>query len=110
MEKAIVAKRVHDQLTSSENAIDAALLETTALLSRLLEARQELDLSAAFGVKAVSKVSEAIATLTVARQEIVEAHHEMDELRLRLGIRTKMGVIKDNFLHEENTVTARKAV
>ena len=93
MEKAIVAQRLANQLASTENAVDAAMKETSLLLTGMLDARQELKLSAVFGDDAARKVTEAISALAAARQSVIDAHNEMAELKLRAGIRTKLTVV-----------------
>ncbi len=93
MEKALVAQRLANQLASTENAVDSAMKETSQLLNGMLDARQELKLSAVFGDEAARKVTDAIAALAVARQSIIDAHNEMAELKLRAGIRTKLTVV-----------------
>jgi len=93
MDKAIVAQRVANQLNTTENAIDAAITETSNLLNGLLQARKELNLSAVVGDNATGKVMEAIATLAAARQSVVDAHNELAELKLRVGIRTKLNIV-----------------
>jgi hypothetical protein len=92
MEKALVAQRLANQLASTENAVDSAMKETSQLLNGMLDARQELKLSAVFGDDAARKVTDAIAALATARQSIIDAHNEMAELKLRAGIRTKLNV------------------
>jgi hypothetical protein len=112
MEKALVAQRVANQLAVTENAIDGAMTETSALLTGLLEARRELGLSAVFGDEAAQKVTEALATLAAARKTVIEAHTELAELKLRAGIRTKLIVgDKPNSLSAEKftEVSARRA-
>jgi hypothetical protein len=69
MEKALVAQRLANQVASTENAVDAAIKETSQLLAGMLDARQELKLSAVFGDDAA-----------------------LAELKLRAGIRTKLNV------------------
>jgi hypothetical protein len=93
MEKALVAQRLANQLASTENAVDSAMKETSQLLNGMIDARQELKLSAVFGDDAARKVTDAIAALAVARQSIIDAHNEMAELKLRAGIRTKLTVV-----------------
>jgi hypothetical protein len=93
MEKALVAQRIANQLASTENAVDAAMKETSQLLTGMLDARQELKFSAVFGDEASRKVTDAIAALAVARQSVIDAHNELAELKLRAGIRTKLNVV-----------------
>ncbi len=102
MEKAIVAQRVANQLASTENAIDAATHETLKLLSGLLEARQELQVSAVFGDDVVRKVTEAVTALGSARQAVIDSHNELAELKLRAGIRTKLVYAEKFFLKKDD--------
>ena len=67
MEKALVAQRVANHLATTENAVDAAIKETSQLLGGLLDARQELKTSAVFGDDAARKVMDAIAALSTAQ-------------------------------------------
>lgn len=90
MDKAFVAQRVATKLFSTEKAIDAAMVEAAELLAGAVEARTQLQLSAVTGDAAQAKLVEAIAALSTARTAIVEMHHEMAELKLRVGIRTKL--------------------
>lgn len=90
MDKALVAQTVANKLLASENAVDTAIVEATTLLSGLIQARLELRVSATVGDKVVGDVSAAIAALTTARHSLVEAHNEVAQTKLRLGIRTKL--------------------
>lgn len=91
MEKALVAKNVADRLIKAELSVDQAILDTTNLLGGMVAARVELKVSATLGDEAARKVAEAVAALTEARAAVVAAHRELDETRLRMGIRTKLG-------------------
>ena len=90
MEKALVAQRVANQLFSTENSVDAAILEASQLMAALIEARQEMGVAATLGTAAVSKIAVAMSALTAAREACVEAHNELAEVKLRIGVRTKM--------------------
>ena len=106
MEKAIVAQRVANQLASTENAMDAAIKETSQLLAGMLDARQELKVSAVFGDEAARKVMDAIGALSTARQSVIDAHNELADLKLRAGIRTKLVVSDKPQLMDDSKVTA----
>ncbi len=95
MEKVFVAQRVANKLFSTENAVDAALAEATELMSVMLRARADLGLSATVGDQAASKLIEAISALGEARSAMVAAHAQLDETRLRIGIRTKLAGVED---------------
>ena len=90
MEKALIAQRVATKLFATENAVDAAILEASQLLAGLIEARQEIGFSAVLGGEAVAKVTVALAALSDGRRAMVEAHHELNDTKLRLGVRTRM--------------------
>jgi hypothetical protein len=90
VEKALVAQRVANKLFATENSIDAAIVEATALMSGFIEARREIGFAATLGAEAVGKIAATLSALSDARQAIVEAHGELNEVKLRLGIRTKM--------------------
>ena len=95
MEKALVAQRVANRLFATEKAIDAAMAEAAALMMSMSEARTELGLSAVVGDDATSKVAQAIATLAEARRAVVAAHANLDETKLRIGVRTKLIGVSD---------------
>lgn len=90
MEKVFVAKRVAGKLVSTEAAVDAAVTEVAEMMAELMQARKDLGLSATFGHGVTAKVADAMQALIVARTAMVEAHTELDETRLRLGVRTRM--------------------
>lgn len=90
MDKAFVAQRVANKLWSAENTVDAAMAETAGLMAELTQARQELKFSAQTTEKATADLVAAIAALGQARAALVEMHDELSEVKLRLGIRTKL--------------------
>ncbi len=90
MDKAIVAQRVANRLFATENAVDAAILEAAQLMGVFMEARREIGFAATLGGDAVNKIAVAMSALADARQACVEAHGELAETKLRLGVRTKM--------------------
>jgi hypothetical protein len=95
VEKVFVAQRVATKLFSSESAVDAAMVETAELMADLLKARKDLGLSAVVGDNAARKLSEAMAALSQARSAMVEAHNELNDVKLRIGVRTKMVGFED---------------
>ncbi len=90
MEKAVVAQRVATRLFSTENAVDAAIFEASQLMGSFIEARRDIGFAATLGAGAVNKVAIAMSALAEARQACVEAHDELAETKLRLGVRTRM--------------------
>ncbi len=111
MEKTLIAQRVATKLFATENAVDAAILEASQLLAGLVEARNEIGFSAVLGGEAVSKVSLALSALSDSRRAMVEAHNELNEAKLRLGVRTRMvGTGPKGYLDEasDNVVEHRR--
>jgi hypothetical protein len=90
MDKTLICQDVANKLFASEKAIDAAIAEAAGLLTGLTEARDELRVSMVVTDKAATKITEALMLLSQARTSMVQAHGELDEVKLRLGVRTKM--------------------
>jgi len=90
VEKVFVAKRVASKLNATEAAVDAAMVEVAEMLAELVQARKDLGVSATFAHDSSIKVADAMQALAVARTAIVEAHAQLNESRLRLGIRTTL--------------------
>jgi hypothetical protein len=95
MDKALVAQGVANRLFATEKAVDTAMAEAAQLMTSLIDARSELHLSAVVGDEATTKVAQAIATLAEARRAVVSAHADLADLKLRVGIRTKLIGISD---------------
>jgi len=95
VEKALVAQKLANKLFATEAAVDAAMAEAMNLLAGMAEARKEAGMSATVGNEATAKIAEAISILAQARTAVVEAHGELNDLKLRVGIRTKMVGIMD---------------
>ena len=110
MEKALVAQRVANRLFATEKADDAAMAEAAALMTSMAEARTELGLSAVVGDDATMKVAQAIATLAEARRSVVSAHSSLADLKLRVGIRTKLIGVTDKPPEQITEEPMRRAV
>jgi hypothetical protein len=95
MDKALVAQGVANRLFATEKAVDTAMSEAAKLMTSLIDARSELHLSAVVGDETTTKVAQAIATLAEARRAIVAAHGDLADLKLRVGIRTKLIGVTD---------------
>lgn len=108
MEKAFVAQRVATKLFTTEDSVDAALAEATELMSEMLKARKDLGASLVFGDEAASKLIEAIKSLGEARTAMVDVHNELNEAKLRLGIRTKMDTPAKFLLRQESRTEMRE--
>ena len=90
MEKIFVAKQVAKKLQSTEAAVDVAMVEAAEFLGEMLKARKELNASLIFADDVQVKMMEAMKALSEARTAMVGVHQELNEAKLRLGIRTKM--------------------
>lgn len=90
MEKVFVVKRVASKLHGTEAAIDAAMVQVAEMMGELVQARKDLGLSATVAAGASAKIAAAVAALSEARTAMIDAHGELDQTRLRLGVRTKM--------------------
>ena len=91
MEKVFVAQRVAKKLFSTEAAVDSAMSEAAELMSVMLAARKDVNASLVFADDVQVKMMEALKALSEARTAMVGVHGQLDEAKLRLGIRTKMG-------------------
>ena len=95
MEKAFVAQRVAQKLFVTEAAVDGALAEASELMSEMLRARKDVNASMVFADEAAVKMVEAIKALSEARTAMVGVHNELNEAKLRLGIRAKMSGVEN---------------
>jgi hypothetical protein len=109
MEKIFVAQRVANQLWTTEAALDAALVEATTLMRDVIQARADLKVSSVFADQINVKLMEAMQAMTEARTAMVGVHDELNDAKLRLGLRTKMELLKPAHLATETEVTLRKA-
>jgi len=110
MEKAFVAQRVAKKLLSTEAAVDGALAEAAEFMSEVLQARKDVNTSVVFADDVQVKLMEAMKALSDARTAMVGVHSELNEARLRLGIRTKMNTceVPPLFMAVEEAETLRE--
>lgn len=108
MEKAFVAQRVAKKLFTTEAAVDGAMVEAAELMSEMLKARKDVNVSLVFADDVQVKMMEALKALSEARSAMVAVHSELNEAKLRLGIRTKMdGMNKPPMAVEQSTTILR---
>jgi hypothetical protein len=110
MEKVFVAQRVASKLYATEAAVDGALSEAAELMSEMLKARKDVKVSTVVGDEAASKLVDAIKALGEARTAMVGVHNELSEVKLRLGIRTKMDFEEKPPLLRQSTQTTLRDV
>jgi len=103
MEKVFVARRVASKLFATEAAVDGAFAEASELLSEMLKARKDVNMSVVFADEVQVKMMEALQALSEARTAMVAVHGELNEAKLRLGIRTRMDNMPKNLLSENET-------
>jgi methionine synthase I (cobalamin-dependent) len=107
MEKAFVAQRVAKKLFVTEAAVDGALVEASELMSEMLRARKDVNVSMVFADDVQVKMMEAMKALSEARTAMVAVHNELNEAQLRLGVRTKMTVEKPVSMARSTETTLR---
>ena len=90
MDKVFVVQGVASRTNSAEDAIDRAIKETSQLVIDIVQARETLGATAKVADASISKASQSLAALSEARRILVEAHDELAEAQLRIGVRTKM--------------------
>jgi hypothetical protein len=108
MEKVFVVKRVAEKLWASEAAIDTAVASTAVLMADYMQAGTELKVSPVVTEAAAAKIAEAAKALAEARKAIVEAHNELNDVKLRLGVRIKMEGAKPVLVEPAREGSARR--
>ena len=108
MEKVFVAQRINSKLQAAEKSIDAAMTEAAELLTTLIEARRELNMSTVVGDKELANLTQALVALDAARHSTVELHNGLGKMAKAMHIPVKMDIIKPIAETEERT-TMRKA-
>lgn len=108
MEKVFIAQRVANKLHATEASVDAALVEAAEMMNELVKARQELKLSATFAQESTAKLVDAMKALGEARAAMMVVHSDLNEAQLRLGIRTRMDLIKPLAREARETTVLRE--
>ena len=85
MKRSEAVVRATPRLISAEHAIDNAYCETAILAAYLLEVRREANLSAVVGQPVVEAMTAALASLSLARAEMVRAHGGLAEVKVSIG-------------------------
>ena len=109
MEKVFAVKQVAEKLWATEEAIDGAMASTSALLTSVIETRQQHKVSAIVTDEATTKIAEAMKAMAEARAAMIGAHHALNEAKLRLGVRVKLEGGKppiDNGVKTDDSVAA----
>lgn len=85
MRKADMVRANAQQLFVAEDAIETALSEVGKLAYMLSDSRVKTRLSAVVGQKAIDRLATLYHRLSVARGEVVELHHSLDEIKTQIG-------------------------
>jgi 3-methyladenine DNA glycosylase Mpg len=111
MEKVFVAQRINSKLQAAEKSIDLAMTEAAELLTTLIEARRELNMSTVVGDKELASLTQALVALESARHSTVELHNGLGKMAKAMRIPVTADGIKPNFVigAAENTVAMREA-
>jgi len=107
MEKAFVAQRINSKLQAAEKSIDAAMTEAAELLTTLIEARRELNMSTVVGDKELASLTQALVALDSARHSTVELHNGLGKMAKAMRIPVKMDIIKPLSEAEDRTTMSK---
>ncbi|MDB5672566.1 MAG: hypothetical protein JWO25_3525 [Alphaproteobacteria bacterium] len=81
------AEKVAAHLFAVEEGVDAAISRTAQFTTAMIEARAEANLSAVIGQAELALASRATALMVEARQLIVDAHKQLAQTRIDVGLR-----------------------
>ena len=90
VEKIFVIKNLAEKLWKTEDSLAQSMSDASTLMAGIMQGRKDLNLSAVVTAKVTDQIAQAIAQMAEAQNTIVAAHAEMDEIKLRLGVRTKL--------------------
>jgi hypothetical protein len=81
------AEKVAAHLFAVEEGVDAAIARAAQFTTAMLEARAEANLSAVVGQAELVLATRATALMVEARQLIVDAHKQLAQTRIEIGLR-----------------------
>lgn len=81
-----VGVRIARRLKTTEHAVDAAMIETTALIQAMIEARREAGFAADVGQPALLHMVRGLTQLAEARGAVVEGHERLASVATDHGI------------------------
>ena len=102
MEKVFVAQRINTKLQATEKSIDTAMTEAAELLTTLIEARRELNISTVVGDKELANLTQALVALDAARHATVDLHNGLGKMAKAMHIPMKMDILKPSAEVEEH--------
>jgi len=81
------AEKVATHLFAVEEGVDAAITRAVQFTAAMIEARAEANLSAVIGQAELALASRATQLMVEARQLIVDAHKQLAQTRVEIGLR-----------------------
>lgn len=81
-----VGVRIARRLQTAEHAVDKALIETSALIQAMIEARKEAGYAADVGQAALLHMVRGLTRLAEARSAVVEGHEGLAVVAARQGL------------------------
>lgn len=81
-----VGVRIARRLRTTEHAVDKALIETTALIQAMIEARREAGFAADVGQPALLHMVRGLTQLVEARGSVVEGHEGLAAVAAAQGL------------------------
>jgi hypothetical protein len=81
------AEKVATHLFAVEEGVDAAISRAAMFTAVMIEARTEANLSAVVGQAELALASRATALMIEARQLIIDAHKQLAQTRIDVGLR-----------------------
>lgn len=82
--------RIARRLQTAEHAVDRAMVETTALIQAMIEARVEAGFAADVGQPALVTLVRGLSQLADARGTVVDGHEALAGVAERQGVRWRM--------------------
>jgi hypothetical protein len=81
-----IGVRIARRLQTTEHAVDKALIETSALIQAMIEARAEAGYAADVGQTALIHMVRGLSQLAEARGAVVEGHEGLATIAARQGL------------------------
>jgi hypothetical protein len=86
-ERLAIAHKIARDIHAAEAAVDLAIAKLGVLTAALPEAQAAAKLSAVVGDKAFAHLQGAIANTFAGRADLVALHHELEQVKGRMGLR-----------------------
>ncbi len=86
MTKQEYAQQIADQLKATERMMNKAAAEASKLMSKMVEAQIEFDVTDMEGEQALSHVGASLQSLTEAREAVIAAHKELASMQERHNV------------------------